>query len=234
MSRTIVALDFKNQEECLTFLDKFTHPIYVKVGMELFYEAGPSIIKEIKKRGHQIFLDLKVCDIPNTAKGAFRSLAKLNVDMINLHCYGGKEMMKQAMEGLKEGTEEGRELPLAIGVTVLTSIDQKTLNEEIKVPLTIEEEATNFATLAKEAGMKGVVCSVFEAKKIHEILGKDFKTVCPGIRLAGQDVQDQKRVATPTVAKEEGADYIVVGRAITKASDPEKAYDEISAQFEGE
>ena len=232
MKRTIVALDFQDKEKTLAFLDKFDEGIAVKIGMELFYKEGPEIVREIKRRGHYVFLDLKVCDIPNTAKGAFRSLASLDVDMINLHCYGGKKMMEAAMEGLKEGSKG--ELPLAIGVTILTSFDQDVLNTEIGIPGSIQDSAIRLATLAKESGLKGVVCSVFEAKKIHEVLGKDFVTVCPGIRMKSQDVQDQKRVATPEVAKEEGCDFIVVGRALTASEDPVKAYHDIEEAFEND
>ncbi len=230
MKRTIVALDFKDRESTLAFLDKFEEGIAVKIGMELFYKEGPEIVREIKRRGHEIFLDLKICDIPNTARGAFRSLASLDVDMINLHCYGGRKMMEEAMAGLKEGANG--KLPLAIGVTILTSFDQDVLNNEIGIPGAIADSATRLATLAKESGLGGVVCSVFEAKKIHEALGKDFVTVCPGIRLASQGSQDQKRVATPEVAREEGCDYIVVGRAITASKDPVSSYRMIKEAFE--
>ena len=230
MNRTIVALDFKDKESTLSFLDKFDESIAVKVGMELFYKEGPEIVREIKRRGHDIFLDLKVCDIPNTARGAFRSLASLDVDMINLHCYGGRKMMEEAMAGLREGSHG--KLPLAIGVTVLTSFDQQVLNGEIGIPGTIADTATRFAGLAKESGLGGVVCSVFEAKKIHETLGKNFVTVCPGIRLKSQSSQDQKRVATPETAREEGVDFIVVGRAITASEDPVAAYRTIKEAFE--
>lgn len=230
MKRTIVALDFKDRESTIRFLDKFEESIAVKIGMELFYKEGPEIVREIKRRGHDIFLDLKICDIPNTAKGAFRSLASLDVDMINLHCYGGKKMMEEAMNGLKEGAKG--KLPLAIGVTILTSFDQDVLNNEIGIPGFIADSAIRFAKLAKESGLGGVVCSTFEARKIHEVLGKDFVTVCPGIRLKSQDNQDQKRVATPEVAREEGVDFIVVGRAITGSEDPVKSYRAIKEAFE--
>ena len=233
MNRTIIALDFQTKQETLKFIDLFKSPTYFKVGMELFYKEGIEIIKEIKKRGHQIFLDLKICDIPNTAKGAFKSLANLNVDMLNLHIFGGSEMIKQALEGLKEGSNN-KKVPLVIGVTILTSINQEILNNEIGINKSILQAALDFAKLGKKSGLNGVVCSAFEAKKIHETLGKDFLTICPGIRLANNSKGDQKRVATPSFAKEEGCDYIVVGRAITKASDPYKTYLEIRKEFEGE
>lgn len=233
MNRTIIALDFQTKQETLKFIDLFKSPTYFKVGMELFYKEGIEIIKEIKKRGHQIFLDLKICDIPNTAKGAFKSLANLNVDMLNLHIFGGSEMIKQALEGLKEGCNN-KKSPLVIGVTILTSINQEILNNEIGINKSILQAALDFAMLGKKSGLNGVVCSAFEARKIHENLGKDFLTICPGIRLANNSKGDQKRVATPSFAKEEGCDYIVVGRAITKASDPYKTYLEIRKEFEGE
>lgn len=233
MNRTIIALDFQTKQETLKFIDLFKSSTYFKVGMELFYKEGIEIIKEIKKRGHQIFLDLKICDIPNTAKGAFKSLANLNVDMLNLHIFGGSEMIKQALEGLKEGCNN-KKSPLVIGVTILTSINQEILNNEIGINKSILQAALDFAKLGKKSGLNGVVCSAFEAKKIHETLGKDFLTICPGIRLANNSKGDQKRVATPSFAKEEGCDYIVVGRAITKASDPYKTYLEIRKEFEGE
>lgn len=233
MNRTIIALDFENKEETLTFLKKFETPAYVKVGMELFYKEGPSIINEIKKLGHQIFLDLKVCDIPNTASGAFYSLASLDVDMINLHIFGGSKMIKAALEGLEKGSKNNKK-PLAIGVTILTSISEDILHEEINIQDSILNTAIHFAKIGKNAGLQGVVCSPFEAKMIHEKLGSDFKTICPGIRLASSDKQDQVRVATPLFAKQQGCDYIVVGRAITKANDPYKAYLQIKKEFEGE
>lgn len=234
MSRTIIALDFENKQQTLEFLDKFKTPIYVKIGMELFYKEGPSIVKEIKARGHKIFLDLKVCDIPNTAKGAFKSLASLDIDMINLHIYGGSQMIQQAIQGLKEGSKDPSKLPLAIGVTILTSISEDILHNEIGIDKSIQQTAIDFAKLGKSAGLVGVVCSAFEAKKIHEEVDKDFITVCPGIRLASNSNNDQKRVATPSFARLEGCDYIVVGRSITKADDPYQAYLDIKKEFEGE
>ena len=209
MSRTIVALDFSKKEDVLNFLDKFDKPIYVKVGMELTYAFGFEMIREIKKRGHKIFLDLKLHDIPNTVKNGMKNLAKLDVDIVNLHAAGGSAMMKAAMEGLEEGAVNGKR-PLCIAVTQLTSTSQEAMNEELLIPGNVKDVVISYAKLAKESGLDGVVCSVHEAKGIHEACGNDFLTVTPGIRLAEDSKDDQKRVATPAFAKEEGCDYIVV------------------------
>lgn len=232
MSRTIVALDFSKKEDVLNFLDKFDKPIYVKVGMELTYAFGFEMIREIKKRGHKIFLDLKLHDIPNTVKNGMKNLAKLDVDIVNLHAAGGSAMMKAAMEGLEEGAVNGKR-PLCIAVTQLTSTSQEAMNEELLIPGNVKYVVISYAKLAKESGLDGVVCSVHEAKGIHEACGNDFLTVTPGIRLAEDSKDDQKRVATPAFAKEEGCDYIVVGRSITKSEDPYKTYNEIEAIMEG-
>ena len=232
MSRTIVALDFSKKDDVLNFLDKFDKPIYVKVGMELTYAFGFEMIREIKKRGHKIFLDLKLHDIPNTVKNGMKNLAKLDVDIVNLHAAGGSAMMKAAMEGLEEGAVNGKR-PLCIAVTQLTSTSQEAMNEELLIPGNVKDVVISYAKLAKESGLDGVVCSVHEAKGIHEACGNDFLTVTPGIRLAEDSKDDQKRVATPAFAKEEGCDYIVVGRSITKSEDPYKTYNEIEAIMEG-
>lgn len=232
MSRTIVALDFSKKKDVLNFLDKFDKPIYVKVGMELTYAFGFEMIREIKKRGHKIFLDLKLHDIPNTVKNGMKNLAKLDVDIVNLHAAGGSAMMKAAMEGLEEGAVNGKR-PLCIAVTQLTSTSQEAMNEELLIPGNVKDVVISYAKLAKESGLDGVVCSVHEAKGIHEACGNDFLTVTPGIRLAEDSKDDQKRVATPAFAKEEGCDYIVVGRSITKSEDPYKTYNEIEAIMEG-
>ena len=232
MSRTIVALDFSKKEDVLNFLDKFDKPIYVKVGMELTYAFGFEMIREIKKRGHKIFLDLKLHDIPNTVKNGMKNLAKLDVDIVNLHAAGGSAMMKAAMEGLEEGAVNGKR-PLCIAVTQLTSTSQEAMNEELLIPGNVKDVVISYAKLAKESGLDGVVCSVHESKGIHEACGNDFLTVTPGIRLAEDSKDDQKRVATPAFAKEEGCDYIVVGRSITKSEDPYKTYNEIEAIMEG-
>lgn len=232
MSRTIVALDFSRKEDVMNFLDKFEEPIYVKVGMELTYAFGFEMIREIKSRGHKIFLDLKLHDIPNTVKNGMRNLAKLDVDIVNLHAAGGSAMMKAAMEGLAEGAVNGKR-PLCIAVTQLTSTSQEAMNEELLIPGEVKDVVISYAKLAKESGLDGVVCSVHEARGIHEACGADFLTVTPGIRLSDDSKDDQKRVATPAFAKEEGCDYIVVGRSITKSADPLATYHEIEQTMEG-
>ena len=232
MSKTIVALDFSRKEDVMNFLDKFKEPVYVKVGMELTYAFGFEMIHEIKKRGHKIFLDLKLHDIPNTVKNGMKNLAKLDVDIVNLHAAGGSAMMKAAIEGLKEGAVNGKR-PLCIAVTQLTSTSQEAMNEELLIPGDVKDVVISYAKLAKESGLDGVVCSVHEAKAIHEACGSDFLTVTPGIRLADDSKDDQKRVATPAFAKEQGCDYIVVGRSITKSADPVATYHEIEKTMEG-
>lgn len=232
MSRTIVALDFSRKEDVMNFLDKFEEPIYVKVGMELTYAFGFEMIREIKSRGHKIFLDLKLHDIPNTVKNGMKNLAKLDVDIVNLHAAGGSAMMKAAMEGLAEGAVNGKR-PLCIAVTQLTSTSQEAMNEELLIPGEVKDVVISYAKLAKESGLDGVVCSVHEARGIHEACGADFLTVTPGIRLSDDPKDDQKRVATPAFAKEEGCDYIVVGRSITKSADPLATYHEIEQTMEG-
>ena len=224
MSRTIVALDFSSREEVMNFLSKFDEPVYVKIGMELTYACGLDIIKEVKKAGHKVFLDLKLHDIPNTVKGGMKNLAKLGVDIVNCHCAGGIEMMKAAKEGILEGTPEGEEPAKLIGVTVLTSTSREAMNEELGIPGEVIDTVVHYAKNAKEAGLDGVVCSVHEAKAIHEACGDDFLTVTPGIRLANNSVDHQKRVATPETALEQGCDMIVVGRSITKSEDPAGTY----------
>ena len=232
MSRTMVALDFSKKEDVMNFLDKFDKPIYVKVGMELTYAFGFEMIREIKARGHKIFLDLKLHDIPNTVKNGMKNLAKLDVDVVNLHAAGGSAMMKAAMEGLNEGAVNGKR-PLCIAVTQLTSTSQEAMNEELLIPGDVKDVVISYAKLAKESGLDGVVCSVHEARAIHEACGADFLTVTPGIRLSSDSKDDQNSVATPQFAKEEGCDYIVVGRSITKSEDPYKTYNEIEAIMEG-
>lgn len=227
MKDVIVALDFKDKETCLNFLDKFKEPIYVKVGMELFYKEGPQIVESIKSRGHKIFLDLKLHDIPNTVKGAFKSIKSLNVDMTNLHIAGGSEMIRMAKEALGKTT--------LLGVTMLTSTDEKTMHNEILINsrLSVEEVVLSYARIGRESGLDGIVCSALEVPKVKEELGKDFITVTPGIRPLGTDTQDQKRVVTPTDARELGSDYIVVGRPITKSIDPVESYKKIKEEFLG-
>lgn len=227
----IIALDFKDMETSLKFLDQFNESLYVKVGMELFYGSGLEIIKEIKKRGHKIFLDLKLHDIPNTVKKAMTNLAKLGVDLINLHAAGGSIMMKAAMEGLIEGSTDKR--PLLIAVTQLTSTSKEMMNTEQLIPGEVIDSVVNYAKVAKEAGLDGIVCSPLEVKLVKEVCGKEFITVTPGIRLVSNNKDDQVRITTPAMAREIGSDYIVVGRPITQAEDPVAAYQLISKEFLG-
>ena len=231
MSRTIIALDFSTREQVIDFLKQFEEPVYVKIGMELTYACGLDIIREVKAMGHKIFLDLKLHDIPNTVKGGMKNLAALGVDIVNCHCAGGIEMMKAAKQGLIEGTPEGKEVPKLIGVTILTSTSQEAMNQELGIPGAVLDTVVHYAKNAKEAGLDGVVCSVHEARAIHEACGNDFMTVTPGIRLAGNSVDDQKRVATPTLAREQGCDMSVVGRSITKAENPAETYSLIEKEI---
>ncbi len=233
MSKTMVALDFSTRKEVYDFLSKFEKPIYVKIGMELTYAFGFEIIREIKAMGHNIFLDLKLHDIPNTVKQAMKNLAQLEVDIVNLHCAGGSIMMKAAIEGLQEGAVNGKR-PLCIGVTQLTSTSQEAMNEELLIPGDVEDIVISYAKLAKESGLDGVVCSVHEAKAIHVACGDEFLTITPGIRLSTDSVDDQKRVATPEYARNQGCDYIVVGRSITKSRDPYATYTFIENIMEDE
>ena len=228
----IIALDFKDMDTTLKFLDQFDEKLYVKVGMELFYGAGLEIIKEIKKRGHYIFLDLKLHDIPNTVKKAMKNLALLGVDMVNLHAAGGSKMMIAAKEGLVEGSE-GRKTPLLIAVTQLTSTNQEMMNNEQHIPGLVFDSVVGYARLACECGLDGVVCSPLEAKAVKEACGKEFLAVTPGIRLASSKKDDQERITTPKMAKEIGSDYIVVGRPITQSENPVLAYQEIRKEFLG-
>ena len=232
-SKICIALDFQNKEEVKSFLEKFNdEKLYVKVGMELFYGEGIEMVKMIKEMGHNIFLDLKLHDIPNTVKSAMKQLAKLDVDMVNVHASGGKAMMKAAIEGLEEG-KIGNERPKCIAVTCLTSLDQEVLNNELLIEKPLEEVVLKWANNAKEAGLDGVVCSPLESKIIHDNLGVDFLTVTPGIRLASDSVNDQKRVTTPAMARELTSSYIVVGRTITGSDDPYATYKKVYQDFQG-
>ncbi len=225
----IIACDFPSKEATLAFLDKFTgRKPYVKIGMELFYSEGPAIVKEIKERGHQIFLDLKLHDIPNTVEKAMAALSRLDVDMCNLHAAGTKAMMEAALRGL---TREDGSRPLLIAVTQLTSTSQERMQEELLIHEDLDQVVIKYAQNAKEAGLDGVVCSPLESGKIHDACGGSFLTVTPGVRLAGGDKGDQVRVTTPAKAKELGSDYIVVGRPITKADDPVAAYERVCKEF---
>ena len=225
----IVACDFASAEQTFNFLDKFTgRKPFVKIGMELYYAEGPSIVREIKARGHKIFLDLKLHDIPNTVKKAMAVLRNLDVDITNLHAAGATAMMQGALEGL---TREDGTRPLLIAVTQLTSTDQEAMERDILIKEPIDKVVMHYAMTAKNAGLDGIVCSPLEAGKVHDTCGKEFLTITPGVRFADGDVGDQKRVMTPAQAKEIGSDYIVVGRPITAAEDPVAAYERCIAEF---
>jgi len=225
----IIACDFADKETALNFLDKFEgRKPFVKIGMELFYAEGPQIVREIKARGHKIFLDLKLHDIPNTVKKSMAVLSRLDVDMCNLHAAGTSRMMEAALEGLTrpDGTR-----PLLIAVTQLTSTDQEAMERDLLIKEPIDKVVMHYAETAKNAGLDGVVCSPLEAQKVHDICGEKFLTVTPGVRFADGDIGDQKRVMTPEQAKKIGSDYIVVGRPITAAADPVAAYERCVKEF---
>ena len=227
----IVACDFASREATMNFLDKFagcSRKPFVKIGMELYYAEGPAIVKEIKARGHKIFLDLKLHDIPNTVKKAMAVLSNLDVDITNLHAAGTKAMMEAALEGL---TREDGSRPLLIAVTQLTSTDQESMERDLLIREPIDQVVMHYAQTAKAAGLDGIVCSPLEAGKVHDHCGNSFLTITPGVRFADGDVGDQKRVMTPAQAKLIGSDYIVVGRPITAAADPVAAYERCVAEF---
>ena len=225
----IIACDFSGAEETFAFLDRFEEEkLFVKIGMELFYAAGPQIVREIKARGHRIFLDLKLHDIPNTVKKAMRVLSALDADIVNLHAAGTRAMMEAALEGL---TRPDGSRPLLIAVTQLTSTDQQRMESELLIDRPLEEVVMAYAKNASLAGLDGVVCSPLEAGKVHEVCGADFLTVTPGVRFAEGEKGDQKRVTTPAEARRLGSDYIVVGRPITQAADPVAAYRRCVKEF---
>ena len=227
----IVACDFDSKAKTLAFLDQFTgKKPFVKIGMELFYAEGPSIVKELKARGHKIFLDLKLHDIPNTVKKSMAVLSGLDVDMTNLHAAGTKAMMEAALEGL---TRPDGNRPLLIAVTQLTSTSEERMRDDLLIEKPLDQVVMHYAKCAAESGLDGVVCSPLEAGKVHDTCGKQFLTVTPGVRFADGDVGDQVRVTTPAKAKEIGSDYIVVGRPITQAADPVAAYRRCVAEFVG-
>ncbi len=227
----IIACDFSSKEEVMNFLDKFQDKKpFVKIGMELFYAEGPAIVKEIKERGHKIFLDLKLCDIPNTVKKAMSVLSNLDVDMCNLHASGTKAMMEAALEGL---TRPDGSRPLLIAVTQLTSTSEERMKNDLLINEPLDKVVMHYAKCASECGLDGVVCSPLEAGKVKEVCGKDFMTVTPGVRFADGDVGDQVRITTPEKAKEIGSDYIVVGRPVTQADDPVVAYNRCVKEFVG-
>lgn len=225
----IIACDFASADETFKFLDNFTdEKPFVKIGMELYYAEGPAIVKEIKRRGHKIFLDLKLHDIPNTVKKSMAVLSKLDVDMTNLHAAGTIDMMKAALEGL---TRDDGTRPILIAVTQLTSTSEQRMQDELLINASINDTIVKYAQNAKEAGLDGVVCSPLEAGMVKDACSKEFITVTPGVRFADGDVGDQVRVTTPEKAKEIGSDYIVVGRPITQADDPVAAYRRCCAEF---
>ena len=227
----IIACDFASKEQVFQFLDKFQDKKpFVKIGMELFYAEGPEIVRQIKNRGHKIFLDLKLHDIPNTVKKSMAVLSRLDVDMTNLHASGTVNMMKAAIEGLTrpDGTR-----PILIAVTQLTSTDQESMEKDLLINEPIDKVVMHYAHNAKIAGLDGVVCSPLESQKVHNLCGDDFITVTPGVRFADGEIGDQKRVMTPEQAKKIGSDYIVVGRPITAAADPVKAYERCVKEFCG-
>ena len=228
----IVACDFASRQQTMEFLDKFqgAKP-FVKIGMELFYAEGPQIVRDIKARGHKIFLDLKLHDIPNTVMKAMRVLSELDVDMCNIHAAGTRAMMEAAIKGL---TRADGSRPMLIAVTQLTSTDQESMERDLLIERPIDEVVMHYAKTAADAGLDGVVCSPLEAGKVHSHCGQGFVTVTPGVRFAGGDTGDQKRVMTPAQAKKAGSDYIVVGRPITAAADPCEAYERAVKEFLGE
>ncbi|WP_075980986.1 orotidine-5'-phosphate decarboxylase [Bacillus massilinigeriensis] len=230
----IIALDFPNKNEVFQFLNKLPNEkLFVKVGMELFYQEGPSIIQELKEKEHQIFLDLKLHDIPNTVKNAMKGLARLGCDLVNVHAAGGREMMESALEGLEAGTMHGNIRPKLIAVTQLTSTSEEQMMREQLIQVSLQESVRHYASLAKESGLDGVVCSTHEAGMIRKELGEGFLTVTPGIRLNSDQTGDQKRVATPSIARESGVSAIVVGRSITKSENPLLSYQLIKKEWEG-
>ena len=225
----IIACDFSSKQACMEFLDKFTgRKPFVKIGMELFYAEGPQIVREIKERGHKIFLDLKLHDIPNTVKKSMSVLRNLDVDMTNLHAAGTGAMMESALEGL---TREDGTRPILIAVTQLTSTSEERMKNELLINEPIDKVVMHYAKNAKDSGLDGVVCSPLEAGKVHDLCGKDFLTITPGVRFADGDIGDQVRVMTPEEAKKIGSDYIVVGRPITAAEDPVAAYERCVNEF---
>ena len=225
----IIALDFENREKTLAFLDRFTREKpFVKIGLELFCAEGPDIVRELRRRGHKIFLDVKLHDIPNTVKGAMEALSRLDIDMVNLHAGGTKAMMEAALEGL---TRPDGSRPMLIAVTQLTSTSQERMKQDLLIQKPMDEVVLHYARCAKEAGLDGVVCSPLEAGRVHAGCGAGFVTVTPGVRFAGGETGDQVRVTTPAKAKELGSDYIVVGRPITRSEDPVAAYRRCAADF---
>ncbi|MBL1228559.1 orotidine-5'-phosphate decarboxylase [Enterococcus sp. BWB1-3] len=235
-SRPVVALDFPSRKEVEDFLQHFPKEelLYVKVGMELFYQEGPEIVKWLKASGHSVFLDLKLHDIPNTVEYAMKGLAKLGVDMTNVHAAGGIRMMEAAKRGLEAGTKEGAETPVLIAVTQLTSTSEEEMQRDQLISVLLEESVVHYAECAEKAGLDGVVCSAWEVERIKKKTNQDFVCLTPGIRPTGSAIGDQQRVMTPQEAKKIGSDYIVVGRPVTKSDNPYEAYLSIKKEWNGE
>ena len=233
-NRPIIALDFASKAQIEQFLAKFPadESLFVKIGMELFYQEGPAIVQFLKEQGHDIFLDLKLHDIPNTVEKAMKGIAKLGVKLTNVHAAGGIQMMQAALKGLTEGSNG--KVPMLIAVTQLTSTSQEQMNQEQKIPGDLLASVINYAKCSQQAGLAGVVCSALEASAIHQATSDDFVCLTPGIRPSGSQVGDQKRVVTPGLAKEYGANFIVVGRPITQAVNPYEAYQAIKKEWNGE
>lgn len=231
MKDVIVALDFEGFHEMKTFLDKFDEKIYVKVGMELFYSEGTEVIEYLKREGHKVFLDLKLCDIPNTCGRAMEIIAQLDVDMVTIHAFGGMEMMTEAVRGLTRGSQGRPTRPLCLAVTQLTSTTEENLKSEQCVDVSLDESVLNYASLAEKSGLDGVICSAMETKMLRERYRDEFILCTPGIRMEEDINFDQRRVVTPEDAGQMGADYIVVGRPITLSSDPVKKYKLIKQRF---
>ncbi|MDN7241315.1 orotidine-5'-phosphate decarboxylase [Planococcus sp. N028] len=225
MNKPIIALDFSSKTQVEQFLNHFDEPLFVKVGMELYFQEGPELVRYIKSLGHSVFLDLKLHDIPNTVESAMRGLAKLGVDLVNVHAAGGLEMMKAAKRGLADSETQ------LIAVTQLTSTSEEQMQSDQLIPVTLEESVLHYAKLANQAGLDGVVCSVLEAEAIGAACGTDFLRVTPGIRPANVSADDQKRIATPEQARLQGATHIVVGRAITKSENPAQSYQQIKNEW---
>lgn len=230
----IVALDFASKEEVRTFLQLFSDTsLFLKVGMELYFQEGPAMIDELKQKGHHIFLDLKLHDIPHTVKQAMKGLAKLGVDLVNVHASGGSAMMRAAIEGLEEGTPHGMSRPRCIAVTQLTSTSEQVLRDELLIDRPMKETVVHYASLAYRSGLDGVVCSAQEVPLLRASFGTSFITVTPGIRFAGDNADDQVRIVTPYEAKQLGTNYIVIGRSVTKAYDPYAAYERLKREWDG-
>ena len=231
-NKPIIALDFPREEDVFRFLSNFDEPLFVKIGMELYLQEGPDIVRKVKDQGHEIFLDLKLHDIPNTVKSAMKGLARLGVDLVNVHAAGGIPMMEGAIEGLEAGTQAGQKRAKLIAVTQLTSTTEEQMQKEQQINLSLLDSVLHYAQITKQAGLDGVVCSVHEAGKIADVCGKEFLRVTPGIRLKGGEAHDQKRIATPNSARKDGSSLIVVGRAITGAVDPTLAYKKVCELWE--